>query len=213
MRCDNYFENLVRSRGSMHLILGSQSPRRREILGCFSLPFTPVASGFDEETIPFDGDPIHYVKTLARKKGETLTQRFPNELILTADSVVYCEGKVYNKPRDQAEAVQFLQELGGRWHQVYTGLSARKGDEVYEGHEETRLLFHKLSLEQITAFHQHCHVLDKSGGYTIEGAANLIVSRMEGCYYNVLGLPINKTRELLLNFKVDLWDYLRTSWD
>lgn len=195
----------------MHLILGSQSPRRREILGYFSLPFTPVVSGFDEETVPFEGDPATYVKTLAKKKGEALTFRYPDELILTADSIVYCEGKVYHKPVDLKEAASFLQELGGRWHQVYTGLAVRKGSEVYEGHEETRLLFHKLSSKQIEAFHQHHHVLDKSGGYTIEGQANLIVSRMEGCYYNVLGLPINATRNLLLNFKVDLWDYLKTS--
>lgn len=193
----------------MKIILGSQSPRRREILEFFSLPFIQAASNFDEESIPFQGDPVNYAITLSQKKGETLAALYPNEVILTADTVVFCKGKIYNKPTDEHEAKQFLRDLGGQWHQVITGVTARKGSEVHSSHDETRLLFHKLSDPQIQKFHHHCYFLDKAGGYAIEKSGNLIVSRIEGCYYNVLGLPINVVQKLLLKLGIDLWDFLK----
>lgn len=194
----------------MQIILGSQSPRRQEIMGYFSLPFIQVPSGFDEETIEYQGDPAKYAITLSQKKAEVLAARYSKEIILTADSVVFCEGKVYNKPADEEEAFRYLDHFGGRWHSVFTGVTARQGSKVFSGHEETRLLFHKLSRDQIRKFHQHCYFLDKAGGYAIEKSGNLIVSRIEGCYYNVLGLPINTTRNLLLNLGIDLWDFLKS---
>jgi septum formation protein len=194
----------------MQIILGSQSPRRKEIMEYFSLPFVQIASNFDEESIPFSGDPAKYATTLSQKKAEVLAQRMPDDVILTADSVVFCNGKIYNKPADEKEAFQYLIDLGKDWHQVYTGVTVRKGDKFHSGHEETHLLFHKLTEEQIKKFHRHCFFLDKAGGYAIEKSGNLIVSRIEGCYYNVLGLPINLTRRLLLNFGIDLWDFLKS---
>ncbi len=194
----------------MQIILGSQSPRRREILGYFSLPFLQIASDFDEESIPFAGVPEKHAMLLSQKKAEVLAKEHPGEVILTADSLVYCKGKLYNKPADDREAMQYLKDFGGHWHSVFTGVTARKGEKFYTAHEETKLLFHKLSEGQIQKFHRHCYFLDKAGGYAIEKSGNLIVSRIEGCYYNVLGLPINTTRQLLLNFGIDLWDFLKS---
>lgn len=194
----------------MQIILGSQSPRRREILEYFSLPFVQVASEFDEDSIPFKGDPAAHATLLSQKKAETLAKRYPKDVILTADSVVFCKGKLYNKPADEHEAFQFLSKICGEWQQVITGVTARRGSEIHSGHEETKLLLNRLSPEQIRKFHSHCYFLDKAGGYAIEKSGNLIVSRIEGCYYNVLGLPIQVTRNLLLKLGIDLWDFLKS---
>ena len=176
----------------------------------FSLPFIQIKSDFDEESVPFLGNPHEHARLLSQKKGEALAKRYPSEVILTADTVVFCNGVLYNKPRDEQEARQFLRNLGGEWQQVCTGVTVRRGGEVYSDVAETRLLFHKLSDEQIARFHRHFEVFDKAGGYLIEKSGNLIVSQIEGCYYNVLGLPINLARKLLLHLGVDLWDYLKS---
>jgi septum formation protein len=194
----------------MKIILGSHSPRRREIMDFFSLPFLQVGSDFSEETVPFKGDPAVYATVLSQKKGEALASKYPQEIILTADTVVFHKGKVYNKPADEKEAFSFLAELCGNWHSVYTGVTVRRGSESYSSHEETRLLFNALTPQQIQKFHHHCYFLDKAGGYAIEKSGNLLVSRIEGCYYNVLGLPMNTVRTLLLKLGIDLWDYLKS---
>ena len=194
----------------VQIILGSQSPRRREILSFFSLPFVQVPSSFDEESVVFEGDPARHAMVLSQKKAEVLSMQFPDDVIVTADTVVFCDGKLYNKPQDEQEATEFLLELGGRWHQVFTGVTVRKGEEVHTDFGETKLLFHKLSSQQIQKFHAHCYFLDKAGGYAIEKSGNLIVSRIEGCYYNVMGLPINVMQKLLGKLGIDLWDFLKS---
>lgn len=193
----------------MRIILGSQSPNRREILGYFSIPFIQVPSHFDEESVPYERNPGDHALLLSQKKSETLYSQYPQDVILTADSVVYCDGKLYNKPRDEEEAFSFLSTFSGTWHSVFTGVTVRKGPTVYSDVEETRLLFNPLTPDQIQKFHHHCLFKDKAGGYAIEKSGNLIVSRLEGCYDNVLGLPINTTRRLLLKVGIDLWDFLK----
>jgi len=190
-------------------ILGSQSPRRRESLASFSLPFKQISSDFDEDSIPFTGDPIRYCTQLAACKAEALAARFPDAAILTADTVVYLNGKLYNKPRDAEEAFRFLSELAGHWHTVHTAVHVCQGGRSFADSESTRLLFHPLTPEQIRLFHKHVHFLDKAGGYAIEGCGQIILAKIEGCYYNVLGLPINATRRLLSALGIDLWHYLR----
>lgn len=191
------------------LILGSQSPRRRDILASFSLPFQQIPSDFDEESISFDGDPIAYCSYLAERKAAALADRFPDSPILTADTIVFLNGKVYNKPKDAEEAFRFLSELAGHWHTVHTAVHVRKGRHSYADSESTRLLFHPLTPEQIRTFHKHVHFLDKAGGYAIEGCGQIILAKIEGCYYNVLGLPINATRRLLGRIGIDLWHHLK----
>ena len=87
----------------MRLILGSQSPRRKEILNYFAIPFVQIPSAFDEESIAFRGDPSRYVQELSQKKAQELAPRFPGDAILTADTVVFLNGKIYNKPKDEGE--------------------------------------------------------------------------------------------------------------
>jgi septum formation protein len=190
------------------LILGSQSPRRREILGFFSLPFVQIPSDFDEESFPFQEDPARYATTLSRKKAEELTKRFPGHLILTADTVVFFEGTIYNKPKNEEEAFLMLRNLSGKRHQVFTAVTMQRDSEVHSGCEETKIFFNPLTDSQIRLFHRSCPSLDKAGAYTIQSSGSILVSRIEGCYYNVMGLPINTVHKLLGNFGIDLWQHL-----
>lgn len=194
----------------MRIVLGSQSPRRREILEFFAIPFIQISSQFDEESVPFEGDPAKHAMLLSLKKSEALVSQFPSDVILTADSVVYCNQKIYNKPTDEQEAAQFLKTFSGQWQSVITGVTVRRGGEIYTSSEETKLLLNPLSQEQIQKFHAHCHFLDKAGGYAIEKSGSLLISRLEGCYYNVMGLPVNTVQKLLLKLGVDLWQYLKS---
>lgn len=190
------------------IILGSQSPRRGEILRFFSLPFIQIPSNFEEESIPFTGDPIQYVETLAKEKGAILSIEHPENFILTADTIVYLEGKVYNKPKDRQEAISFLQELSGKWHTVYTALVLSYPGGQYVRVEETRILFHDLKENHIHNYLNYINFLDKAGGYAIQQGGSLVVKKIEGCYYNVMGLPLNALKELLNLVNIDLWEYV-----
>lgn len=193
----------------MRIILGSQSPRRKEILGFFSLPFEQIKPDFDEEKIEFQGDAIAYAQTLSEGKAAAIAQKHHQAIIITADTVVFCRGKIYNKPADDKEAFHMLSELVGNWHSVFTSLTVRTDADQYSKVEETRVLFHPLSAQQIRLYHTAFNSTDKAGGYGIQMAGSLIVERMEGCFYNVMGLPINALKELLLKIGIDLWDYLK----
>ncbi len=191
------------------IILGSQSPRRQEIMRLFSLPFEQTSPPFVEEAVPYHGDPVAYATTLAQGKARSLLPAFPNDIILTADTVVHCKGKIYNKPQDFEEAASFLKDYSGNWQSVFTAVTVRWGELEYSACDETRVLFNPLTLEQITQFLKSISWQDKGGGYTIQGLGSLIIRKIDGCYYNVTGFPINIVRGLLLNVGIDLWDYVK----
>ncbi len=193
----------------MKLILGSSSPRRKEILQFFSVPFEQIASDFDESLVAFDKDPACYVSTLSQKKGNSLLKKHPDKQILSADTVVYCEGKIYNKPIDKAEAKQFLQELSGKWHSVYTALTLSSFSSSETLVEETKILFYPLLEDAIELYLSHINFLDKAGGYAIQQGGSIVVQKIIGCYYNVMGLPIGALRQLLHNQGIDLWKHLK----
>jgi len=193
----------------MRLILGSQSPRRAEIMRYFSLPFEQIASGFDEESVHFNGDPQAYVIDLSKSKAQVLASKFPDRPILTADTVVYRKGKIYNKPQNEAEATAMLSELAEGWHSVYTGVTLQLGAKHFSKAAETQVLFNPLTKEEIQKYHRSLHLYDKAGSYQMQGAGGIIVKEVKGCYYNVVGLPINIVRELLNEIGIDLWNYLK----
>ena len=195
----------------MRLILGSGSPQRREILGYYGIPFEQVSSGFDEEAVPFRGDPVEYTTTLAAGKARALASRFPEAVILTADTVVFKAGKIFNKPTSEQENFEMLKELMGSWHVVVTGIVAQCGEKKTVAHGETRVLFRTLSEERLKFYHNAFKGTDKSGGYSIQKGGNIIVERMEGCFYNVVGLPITALQKVLGEMGIDLWQHLRSS--
>lgn len=191
-----------------NLILGSQSPRRKEILEYFSIPFEQASPHFDEEAHPCNGIPEQYAMELAEGKGISLKHRFPQQPILTADTVVWKEGKSYGKAKSREEAFTFLTELSGTWHSVYTGVALIYKDAIYKGYEETKVLFNPLTSTQIDRYLMSHPWSDKAGAYMIQSSGIIAIQKIEGCYFNVIGLPINTVRSLLLEIGVDLWNYL-----
>ena len=174
----------------------------------FSLPFEQANPSYCEESLPFEGNPSQYAQDLSKGKADSLQPLFSNALIITADTVVFHQGKVYGKPQNDEDAFHSLAELAGQWHSVITAVTVRNAQESYTESEETRVLFNPLTPQQICNYQLRIHCADKAGGYAIQGAGSLIVRKIEGCYYNVMGLPIHTLQRLLLQVGIDLWDYL-----
>lgn len=192
----------------MRLILGSQSPQRRDILSYYSIPFEQVSSHFAEELVPFTGDPVSYVNTLSIGKATALAPCFPEATILTADTVVFKDNKVFNKPENDQENFEMLKELNGSWHSVFTSVTALQGEISATDYTETRVQFHALSDAELQLYHRAFNGLDKSGGYSIQKGGSVIVKRMEGCFYNVVGLPTFTLQKVLKEVGINLWEYL-----
>lgn len=192
----------------MTLILGSQSPRRREILSFFKLPFTVASPPFDEETVVFKGDPAAFATEIAVGKARALQPEFPHGIILTADTVVYCEGKVYGKPSNEEESLEFLKAMVGKWQSVFTAVTIKTPKEEFSDCEESRVEFKDASDDELRKYCKSVPCLDKAGSYSIQMSGAIITRRIEGCYYNIMGLPINTVCALLRKINIDLWDYI-----
>ncbi len=192
----------------MEIILGSTSKRRREFISNFALAVTLDAPDFDEASVPFQEDPAAYVVEIAKGKALSLKNKYPEALILTCDTIAYQEGRVFEKPDSEAAAIESLSALSGQWHTVYSGMVALKKGQMESGFEETRVLFRHLTEDMIRHYIESIHAYDKAGGYAIQGAAELIVEKLEGSYSNVVGLPLNLLYNLLALHNVDLWSHL-----
>lgn len=191
------------------LLLASSSPRRKEILEFFSIPFKQISPPFDESTISFEGDPKKYVQTLSLGKAEASFKKHPNEIILAADTVVYFEGHLLEKPKSKEDAVEMLLKLQGQWHEVYSSITLMNSMHQITDTEISRIQLKDCSKEEIKKYIDRLSCLDKAGGYGIQAAYNVIVERMEGCFYNTCGLPTNALERSLKVFGVHLWDYLK----
>ena len=191
------------------LILGSSSPRRKEILSFFSIPVRQISPHFDESQVLYEGDPAAFVQEVARRKAICLAEKHPTDPILTADTVVCQGGRIFLKPESMEEAHTMLSELSGKEHQVYTGVSVAKNKDIFTDAAVTVVELHELTQDQIQTYHRHCGPLDKSGAYAIQKGGSLIVKRIEGCYYNIMGLPLQPVYRLLLKVGINLWDYLK----
>ena len=172
----------------MQLILASASPRRKELLGLFHIPFTIRVADIDE-TMDHTKSPFDEVARVSALKAKAV-ERQEDDIIIAADTIVVCEGKVLGKPRDAAEAVEMLQLLSGRDHQVMTGCTVLRGQRAETFTEVTDLHFRELSRKEIENYVASGEPMDKAGAYGIQGGAALFCERMVGDYYNVLGLPV-----------------------
>lgn len=190
------------------IILASASPRRREILSFFDLPFTQETSHFDEEAVPFSGNPAEYVAILSEGKSQ-LIEADPDTVVISADTVVFKDGKLYPKPANITLLKQYLRELEGQWHSVFTAVTLRKGSFLQTEVEETRVHFNALTDDQIEHYCKRIHWHDKAGGYAIQMGGGLVVNRIEGCYYNVMGLPINALHRLFKAVGIELWEFVK----
>jgi len=170
------------------LILASQSPRRRELLAVAGFEFAVRARPV-EEVRRAGEDPGEYVERLAREKAEAAWIG-ADEIVLGADTTVVLGDRVFEKPADQEAAASMLRGLSGREHSVITGICLRHSGGAIVGRESTRVRFAAMSEEEIAEYVASGEPLDKAGAYAIQGLASKFVERIEGCYFNVMGLPL-----------------------
>lgn len=174
----------------LHIILGSQSPRRVELLKQLGLTFEVRPSHAPEDHIEVQ-DPHEVPLVLASRKAEfLLPQLHPNDLLITADTVVVLEGQILEKPHSLDEAVTYLNRLSGKWHQVITGYCLTMSDRQFKASVTSDILFDHLTKEEISYYVTRYEVLDKAGAYGIQDWIGLIgVKGIQGSYHNVMGLP------------------------
>lgn len=191
----------------MNIILASASERRKELLKRIVPDFKIMVSDFDEEAVEFSGDPRQYVETLALGKAMKVKDNLKgNSLIIGCDTIVYSKGKVLGKPKDKDEAFQMLKNLSDNVHQVYSGLAVIRTDSIITKVESvcTEVYFSKLTDAEILSYVNSEEPYDKAGAYGIQGKAGVFVYKIDGCYYNVVGLPLNCLYYMLKEMGVNL---------
>ena len=186
----------------MQLILASQSPRRKELLGLFRIPFTVRVADIDESMDP--GDPYGEVARVSRLKALAV-DREAGDVVIAADTIVVCDGKILGKPKDAADAHRMLRLLSGRDHQVMTGLTALRGEKLLSCTEVTDIHFRDLTEREIESYIRTGEPMDKAGAYGIQGGAALFAERLSGDYFNVVGLPVCRLGKLLKELAPELF--------
>lgn len=187
----------------MQLILASASPRRRELMGAFGHPFEVCSADIDETMDP-KKSPFEEVARVSRLKALAIP-REEGDVVVAADTIVVCGGKVLGKPKNKERAEEMLALLSGRDHQVMTGCTVLRGDRAETFTEVTTLHFRPLSPGEIRRYAQSGEPLDKAGAYGIQGGGALFCTGMEGDYYNVVGLPLCHLGQVLKKL-VPEWD-------
>jgi septum formation protein len=178
----------------MALVLASASPRRREILAVAGIEFTVRPANLDESTR--DGEsPEAHVLRLAEAKARAVWRE--GETVLGADTVVAVDDQLLGKPADDNDAARMLDLISGRRHRVLTGVCFYDGDQAHTGIEETFVEFDQLSDQEIADYVATGEPADKAGAYAIQGGASKFVRRIEGCYFNVVGLPVARVYEFM----------------
>lgn len=179
----------------IHLILASQSPRRQALLQLLGLPFSVRVSQADETPEP-GLSPAEQVAQVSRRKADAIGGE-PGSVIIAADTVVVCDDRVLGKPRDPQQAREMLQLLSGRTHQVMTGLTVLYGDRCHTCTEITEVTFRPLSRQEIDRYVRSGEPMDKAGAYGIQGGGALFAQKLNGDYYNVMGLPMCRLVQVL----------------
>ncbi|MBP7176203.1 MAG: septum formation inhibitor Maf [Thermoclostridium sp.] len=183
------------------LILASQSPRRKMLLEQVGIPFTVLPSDVDE-TIDHNQQPAEIVQILSVKKAESVVHQLPegsSAVVLAADTIVVLQGKVLGKPADRDDAFRMLQMLQDQWHEVMTGITLidiKTGKRLAHV-EKTRVRVRPLTPDAIRDYIDSGEPLDKAGAYAIQGLGALLVEKIDGCYSNVVGLPLYSVSMML----------------
>lgn len=186
----------------MKIILASKSPRRKEILEGLGFDFEIFTADTDEssdETIP-----ERLVELLARRKGEAAAKFFDkNVLIISADTVVSCEGRILGKPHSVSEAEEMLRLLSGRKHTVSSGLSLCFNGKTVTAHENTDVYFADMPENFVKKYSASKEPSDKAGAYAVQGMTSMWIERLDGCYFNVVGLPVRLLCRLMTELGID----------
>ncbi len=188
------------------LVLASRSPRRFSLLSILGIPFEAASPG---EEIEVRGGPCDDPCALAKRNAVAKALSVhgpPDTMVVAFDTVVWKEGYAYGKPASLDEAYGMLRELSGGWHEVHTAvcvIDMGKGESISDC-EATRVKFKELTEREIKLYISTGEALDAAGGYAIQGLASLLIERIEGDYFNVVGLPLHRLRSILLSLGVDL---------
>ena len=187
------------------IILASQSPRRRELLGLYGIPFVVDPSQADEEHV--QGTGAQRVQKLAQLKCAEVAARHPGRMVLAADTLVCVDDEILGKPKDEQDASRMLHLLSGRAHEVHTGVCLRLPDgRELCGVETTRVFFLPLSEQSIRRYIATGESMDKAGAYGIQGRAGIFVSHIEGSPSNAIGLPLGLLTRFLTQAGVDFFE-------
>ena len=191
----------------MDLVLASASERRCELLKRITDDFKIIISNFDEDSVIFEGNCEEYVEKIAEGKAIDVSKNLQeNSLIIGCDTVVFFDNKVLGKPKNREDAFNMLSNLSGNAHQVYSGLAIydTRSKSTMVTSVKTEVKFSKLTKRQIEDYIDSGEPMDKAGAYGIQGFGGVFVEEIHGCYYNVVGLPINKLNSLLRDLGVNL---------
>jgi septum formation protein len=186
----------------MKIILASASPRRKELLESIGLDFSIVPSSYEEEQ-GLDLDPAEYVKYLSMRKGKQVSEQHSG-LIISADTVVVCEGQIIGKPKNMQHAFEILSLLSDNIHSVFTGYTIIENLKIISKVVETKVYFHKMSDDEINEYINTGESMGKAGAYAIQGLGQKYIKKIEGCYHNVVGLPLPSLIETLKEFNIQI---------
>lgn len=184
------------------LILGSASPRRQELLKSLGFEFLNKPIKADESVWPKDLKAQEIPIFLAELKADAYENVLKeNELLITADTVVWCDGKVFNKPENFAAGKKMLEELSGKMHEVYTAVCLKSANKQTTFHDVSKVYFKKLKADEIEYYLTNFSPYDKAGGYGVQDWIGYIgIDKIEGSFYNVMGLPVKELYEELVKF-------------
>lgn len=189
----------------MDIILASQSPRRKELLTQMGIRGFKVTSPNVDEAVDDNLPPAQIVEQLSLRKARAVAEETDEEdLVIAADTVVAFEGAVLGKPKDEREAFSMLSALSGNRHHVYTGVTVIQGGRVVTQHEVTAVAFREIEPDEIANYIATGEPMDKAGAYGIQGIGSLLVSGIDGDYFNVMGLPVYRLGRILADFGLNL---------
>ena len=187
------------------IVLASGSPRRRELLENLGVKELVIRPAKGEEQVPENAAPSQIVEALARQKAEEVAPTAEKgAVVIAADTIVWLDGQLLGKPKDTDEATAMLRRLSGRMHSVFTGICVISDDTVLCEAEEAHVFFRELSDAEIDAYVATGEPMDKAGAYGAQGLASLFVERIEGSFFNVMGLPVCRLGIMLKKVGVEL---------
>ena len=188
-----------------NIVLASASPRRHELLGRIGITEFDIRIPEVEESFPEGLTPQQVVEHISREKAEAAAKLCTDdEIVITADTMVFLDQHRLGKPRDEEDALRMLTALQGRHHTVCTGVTVRRGTQVITEAETTRVYFRSATKEELLAYIATGEPMDKAGSYGVQGKGALLVEKLDGDFFNVMGLPVLRLSRMLQQFGVNL---------
>lgn len=189
----------------MQIVLASKSPRRREILNLMGISDYLVHPAQCDETVPEGLPPSEIVRTISGRKAQAAAAEFSEEaVIIAADTLVFVDGAALGKPKDEADAARMLRLLSGRGHEVYTGVTVMHRGKTLSAHERTEVFFRELTDFEIAAYIATGEPMDKAGAYGAQGIGSVIVKRIDGDFFNVMGLCAAQLYDMLREIGIEI---------